>query len=467
HTQSSYVEWTIENTLRSELGEKYPIPFVYDNPEPPQLTVIQSNDPMPGLITLAAFSTNDDYLLITQNNGNLLFSEKQIDDCYDFKRHPDGTYTYFHRINQKFYQLDSSLVLIDSFYCGNGYQTDLHELIFAPNGNVLLMSYDTQILDMSKIVPGGDTAAKVVGLIIQEIDRNRNVVFQWRSWDHFEITDATHIDFTSANIDYVHGNAIEVDNDGNLMISSRHMDEITKINRITGDIIWRLGGKNNEFAFINDPIKFSHQHDIRRIANGNITLYDNGNYHSPQFSRAVEYQLDEVNKTATLVWQYRNSPDIYGFAMGSARRLPNGNTLIGWGYTSTTLTEVTPSGDIALEMKLPPGTLSYRVFKSEYDIPTNILTNLNNAPQEYLLSQNYPNPFNPATMINYSIPVKGQVTLKVFDIMGREVAEVYNGVREPGNYSGTFDGSRLSIVIYIYSLVSGDFTSSHKMILLK
>ena len=56
-----------------------------------------------------------------------------------------------------------------------------------------------------------------MGLIIQEIDENKNVVFQWRSWDHMEITDAEHINFTGTNIDYVHGNAIDYDHDGNIL----------------------------------------------------------------------------------------------------------------------------------------------------------------------------------------------------------------------------------------------------------
>jgi hypothetical protein len=187
-----------------------------------------------------------------------------------------------------------------------------------------MMSYDNQKVPMDTVVSGGDPNAEVIGLVIQEIDENKNVVFQWRSWDHFEITDATHnIDLTLPSIDYVHGNAIEIDTDGNILISSRHMDEITKIDRQTGEIIWRWGGEfceNNQFTFINDPVGFSHQHDIRKLPNGNFTLFDNGNLHDPQFSRAVEYKLDEVNKTAELVWEYRNNPESYSFAMGSYRR---------------------------------------------------------------------------------------------------------------------------------------------------
>ena len=112
--------------------------------------------------------------------------------------------------------------------------------------------------------------------------------------------------------------------------------------------------------------KSSHyQHHIRRIPNGNITLFDNGNYHTPSYSRAVEYHLDEENKVATMVWQYRNVPDIYGFAMGSVQRLHNGNTLISWGSANPTVTEVTPAGEIAFQMDLPQGIYTYRTFRDE------------------------------------------------------------------------------------------------------
>jgi hypothetical protein len=68
-----------------------------------------------------------------------------------------------------------------------------------------------------------------------------------------------------------------------------------------------MGGSHNEFRFVNDSIPFSHQHAIRVLQNGNITLFDNGNFHTPSFSRAVEYKLDEATKSATLVWEYRNT----------------------------------------------------------------------------------------------------------------------------------------------------------------
>src|SRR6185295_4979823 len=218
---------------------------------------------------------------------------------------------------------------------------------------------------------------RVIGLILQELDRDKNVVFQWRSWDRFQITDAISHDLTAKSVDYVHGNSIDVEPDGNLIISSRHMNEVTKISRTTGDIIWRLGGRNNQFTFVNEPISFSHQHCARRLANGNITIFDNGNFRTPQFSRAVEYAIDEVQKTATLVWQYRHNPDVFTVAAGSVQRLPNGNTLIGWGTASPTLTEVGADGALVSELTFDAGVGSYRAFRFEWPPvrPATIATN--------------------------------------------------------------------------------------------
>jgi len=337
----------------------------------PDITISISNNPSPGYIFMSphSWSGTTAYLMIIDNNGIPIYYQRNSSINYDFKKQYNGLLTYWDQIPKKFFEMDSTYSIVDSFKCGNGYQTDLHELLVFPNGHSFLMSYDHQIVRMDTIVQGGDSAASVTGLIIQELDEMKNVIFQWRSWDHFKITDATDdIDLTQPSIDYVHGNAIEVDYDGNLLISSRNMDEITKIDRQTGDIIWRLGGleaKNNQFQFTNDPITFSHQHDIRRLPNGNITLFDNGNLHTPPATRSLEYQLDEINKIAVLVWKYNNDPITFAPFRGSTRRLANNNTIIGWGhhFDPREVSEIKPDGTIALEVIFPDSLVNYRAFK--------------------------------------------------------------------------------------------------------
>jgi hypothetical protein len=102
------------------------------------------------------------------------------------------------------------------------------------------------------------------------------------------------------------------------------------------------------------------------LPDGHLTMFDNGNFRVPQFSRAVEYAIDETSRTATLVWQYRLTPDVFGVAFGSVQRLPNGNTLIGWGATRPSCTEIAPDGQIVSRMSFDSGVATYRAFRFEW-----------------------------------------------------------------------------------------------------
>lgn len=441
----------------------YPLPIDF-----PYLKTTTYDSPSPGRIFISNFAfdnrPNTPYLLILDNTGVPIWYKRMRSSCTEFKVQPDGSLTYYSFGTGVFTVMDSNYNVTGTVHCGNGYSTDLHELRVLPDNHVYLMSYDPQKVNMSGVIAGGRASAQVIGLVIQELDRSRNVVFQWRSWDHFQITDATHEDLTAPVIDYAHGNAIEVDADSNLLISSRHMDEITKIDRRTGDIIWRFGGKNNEFTFTNDTLRFSHQHAVRRLPNGDVTMFDNGNYHTPQFSRAVEYQIDGQQKTATMVWQFRNAPDTYGLAMGYVQRLPNGNTLIGWGAANPTVTEVRPDGSKAYELSLSPGVFSYRAFRfpwKEGIVPPT-------PPLTFSLLQNYPNPFNPTTKIRIDLNQEATVTLKVYDGLGNEVGTILDGIRKsPGEYETAFSASKLASGIYYYRLTTDNASETRKMIYVK
>jgi hypothetical protein len=352
----------------------------------PALTVGTADNPAAGALFLAAANTvagTDYYAMIYDNNGTpLAWRNTAPFSCDDFKVQPDG-YLSFGVVEwlavsagvakTVHFVLDSTLAVVDSFQCGNGYVADLHEFRLLPNGHAIMLAYDPEVIDMSLVVPGGKPDAVVYGSIIQELDERRNVVFQWRSWDYIPITDC-YDDLTSPALDYIHVNSIDVDVDGNFLVSCRETSTVLKIDHLTGNVIWYLGGKHNQFTFTgehagNAPTYFSFQHDARRIANGDITLMDNGNQHAPQYSRAVEYAVDETAMTAALVWEYRHTPDVFDPAAGSVQRLTNGNTLIGWGNANllgtgnVALTEVRPGGGIALEMSLPKGVFSYRALR--------------------------------------------------------------------------------------------------------
>lgn len=420
----------------------------------PAINVIVNDAPSQGELFLSNFPfnaaiTNAPYLMALESSGAPRFFQKLAGRGFDFKVQPNGMLSYFDEVAGSFYLLDSTYAIIDTFHC-QGYPTDLHEFKLLPNGHGLLIGYDIQVVDMSKLVQGGDTAASVTAIVIQELDAAKNVVFEWTSWDHFNITDATQEDMTASVIDYVHTNAIEPDQDGNLLISSRNMDEITKIDRATGEIIWRFGGKHNQFTFANDTIGFSHQHDIRRLENGHVTMFDNGNFHNPPFSRALEYQLDDTAKTATLVWQFRHTPDVVSPAMGNTQRLANGNTVIGWGATNPTTTEVTPEGKIVYEMSLPDGVFSYRSLRLPAPEPVVAGVAIAGPREEKGAAVSVtPNPSVGTALLDLRIGTPAHVRATLTDMTGAAVATIMDGQMEAGEHRLPIDLSTVPTGFYL------------------
>jgi len=111
------------------------------------------------------------------------------------------------------------------------------------------------------------------------------------------------------------------------------------------------------------------------------------------------------------------------------------------------------------------------VISDKRELPKEGYINLdlknNQIVTEYKLNQNYPNPFNPVTTISYQIPNDGFVTLKVYNILGKEVASLVNGQKTSGRYNVQFDGSKLTSGIYFYKISAGDYSATKKLILIK
>jgi hypothetical protein len=301
-----------------------------------------------------------------------LFQLADLNKGNDFKINRNGLPTYHDRSNYTWGMMDGDGVETASFDMLNGYLCDNHDFQILPDGKHFLFAYDDQVVDMSEVVPGGNPAANVEGFIIHEIDSNGDLMFEWRSWDYLEITDNEEINLTGADLNLFHINAIDVDSDDNLLISLRNTSDIIKYDRNTGEIIWRFSNNShNEFQFL-DQTPFSYQHDIRRLDNGNLLLFDNANLTS-QVSRVVEYSLNLETNQATTVWEFIHPDLLYGSSMGGSQRLPNGNTVIYWGNVSADkwgarTSEVSPEGDILLEFAFPLGYNSYRTPKFAWNI---------------------------------------------------------------------------------------------------
>ncbi|MFA7288073.1 MAG: aryl-sulfate sulfotransferase [Melioribacteraceae bacterium] len=372
-------------------------------------------------IFLAPTASKAPYLMIIDNEGNPKYFKKVKSSIYDFKPHPNGTLSYFDRGGDCFYIMNSNYELIDSVKCLGELYTDFHELRILPNGNYLILGFDSQIVDMSRIVEGGRDSATVIGYYIQEIDKNKNLIFEWKTWDHIDIKDS-YTDLKQGTIDITHGNSIDVDYDGNLLVSLRNTQEIIKIERKTGAVIWRLGGRKNQFTFIKDPLWFSWQHAARRLPNGNLLLFDNGFRREPQsvsYSRALEYELDEINKTAKLVWEYRNSPDVFSIGLGYSQRLPNGNTFIGWGAAVPAITEVTSQGREVFELSFEKDYSTYRAYRYPWGSPK--ITNF--SPISYSIEKTF------FVTTNQSDTISSKITLSNKNSFPITISSIRNNSR--------------------------------------
>jgi hypothetical protein len=107
------------------------------------------------------------------------------------------------------------------------------------------------------------------------------------------------------------------------------------------------------------------------------------------------------------------------------------------------------------------------IFNLQKNGPVGVEQQQPNVPGEYTLDQNYPNPFNPSTQINYTVPQRGYLSLKVFNVLGQQVSTLFDGVRQAGSYVATFDGSKLASGVYFYRLQSNNVTITKKLVLMK
>jgi photosystem II stability/assembly factor-like uncharacterized protein len=140
-----------------------------------------------------------------------------------------------------------------------------------------------------------------------------------------------------------------------------------------------------------------------------------------------------------------------------------------WSDISTGMTDKWTIASIVKNNYVFAGTAGSGILyrRSIDNIFTDVKNNKNQLPNEFLLNQNYPNPFNPTTTIKYDIPKTSSVTLKVYNVLGQEVATLVNEKKEAGSYEVQLDGSKLSSGVYFYRLTAGILTETKKLILLR
>lgn len=318
-------------------------------------------------------------LMILDQNGYLLwYMPVHANNLLDFKYYPEQQlYSFVKFISAddiRFMVMDADLQLVDSFTTVNGITPDVHDFSLTGNNTFLLSGLKDSIMDLSTYLFNGypgSSQTHALGFVVQEQDENHQVLFEWNSNDHVFPTEAYDFyGYSATGFDYSHGNAIFEDSDGGLLLSFRHTNAVYKIDRVTGEIEWQLGGKSSSFTFANDA-GFSGQHAVRRLPNGNITLFDNANMAAvPKISRAVEYSLDTVNWVATKVWEYQYTPGFLSPAMGNYQSTDSREHLVNYGLNyrpNPSFVLADDNGGLLSEAFFQDSFMSYRSFI--FDIP--------------------------------------------------------------------------------------------------
>jgi hypothetical protein len=258
---------------------------------------------------------------------------------------------------------DSSYRQLARVQAGNGLQGDLHEFVLTPAGSALLTAYREEPFDLSAV--GGPADGTLLESYLQEVDvASGRVLFQWRASDHVALSEsyAPPPSPRTSPYDFFHINSIDVDDDGDLIVSARHTWAIYKVDRSTGAVIWRLNGKRSDFRMA-PGAAFSWQHHARHHAGGLLTLFDDGDglYPSEQQSRGLELALDMTAKRATLTAEYLPRTPILANSQGSVQVLPGGDVFVGWG-SEPYYSEYAAGGALRFAAEMS-GAQSYRAFR--------------------------------------------------------------------------------------------------------
>ncbi|RZB19722.1 hypothetical protein StrepF001_11660 [Streptomyces sp. F001] len=247
---------------------------------------------------------------------------------------------------------------------------DLHEFLLTERGTALIISYQPKPYDLSEL--GGPANGTVVDNVVQEIDiATGKKVMNWSALEHVPLTHSDIRPSPDKNMayDYLHVNSVDVDTDGNLLISGNGASTIYKVDRRTGEIIWRLGGRNSDFR-LGVGVRFSWQHDVRAVGRNTYRVFDNATRRGLEGyeSRVAWIKVDPERGTAELVRQQVHPELVSGTMEGGSQQLDNGNTFVSWGVSSPgRMSEFSRDGRLLFDAAFPRSTSSYRAYRLAWE----------------------------------------------------------------------------------------------------
>jgi outer membrane protein assembly factor BamB len=237
--------------------------------------------------------------------------------------------------------------------CQNGKRARFHDLLVNEDGSYWALCDETRAVDLS--ARGLSKVTPVTGTAIQHVSASGAVTFDWSPFDHMDVDISVldPADKSGGSINWTHGNSLDLDVDGNILVSFRNLDEILKVDSRTGQIIWRMGGSRNQFSFENTTgSPFRRQHSVRSVANGELHLLDNLGQDGA--SRLERYEYDEVRRVARLVMSHSSSEGVIAQTGGTVQRVPGNRTLVSFG-SGGNVEEVDESQEVVWRIDGNPG----------------------------------------------------------------------------------------------------------------
>ena len=261
---------------------------------------------------------------------------------------------------------DQSYRVIRRIRAPNGFRPDLHEFVITPQNTAVLITYPVVRTDLRAVK--GARRGLAVDSVIQEIDLDTGlVVFEWHSLGKIALRETYSRPTPNRRdpFDYAHANSVSLDTDGDFLMSARNTWAIYKIDRGTGFIHWRLGGKRSTFK-LPRAARFAWQHDAQRRSDGAITLFDNSAFPPVRkFSRALALRLNARAKTASVIAARLHPRRLLAATQGNQQTLPTGGAIVGWG-SQRYVSEFDAAGQVVFNAALSLGFESYRAYRQPW-----------------------------------------------------------------------------------------------------
>ena len=356
---------------------------------------VEANSPYEGEYYLTTHNEEQNYVFKLDNDGNLIFYKAVESNPFDFKK----IVTEDNKIRYGYLVVDNSsdrisgvgysptrLVIMDENYneinsiklseyegIEEGEALENHDFMYIDDNHYILSSYQVVTPDNIPEELTNGNEVQVVAQVLQEVKDNE-VIWQWVSTDYEEFYYMseeynTFSEESDTPLDYIHFNAITIDpSDNNFICSFRNTDSVVKLDRESGDIIWILGGKYDEFGLTEEQL-FSRQHHVRVTDEGYLTIYDNGVENED--SRAIKIKIDEKNKTVTDFKEY-DVNQFYKYT-GSVQEIDNENevfligvgTQVGVDQDLVAMEKNYSTGEVYFKFSFNSGESLYRCYKFE------------------------------------------------------------------------------------------------------